>query len=55
MHLEKVIENSNIKEMEIVDIWEEEEEMEEMSNEKYHGHVISRDGRNIIIIKSRVN
>ena len=52
---EKIVQKSNNMEMRIEDICGEEEVMEEVSNEKYLGHVISSDGRNISNIKSRVN
>ena len=52
---EKEVEDSNTKDIIIEDICEEEEIMEERDMEKYLGHVISRDGRNINNIKARVS
>ena len=53
--IEKEVEKDNTKEIIIEDICEEEEVMEETKMEKYLGHIISRDGRNINNIKARVS
>ena len=51
----KEIKDCTTGEIKTKDIWEDEEVMEEMKNDKYLGHIVSRDGRNIENIKSRVN
>ena len=52
---EKEVEDYKTKDIIIEDICEEEERMEDTEMEKYLGHVISRDGRNINNIKARVS
>ena len=52
---EKEIKECNTGEIKIEDICEDEEMMGEMKNEKYLGHVIFTDGRNIENIKARVS
>ena len=52
---EKVTKDSNTKEIRIEDVCGDEDVMEEVNNEKYLGHVLSNDGRNISNIKARVN
>ena len=52
---EKVTKDFNTKEIRIEDVCGDEDVMEEVNNEKYLGHVLSNDGRNISNIKARVN
>ena len=52
---EKVTKDSDTKEIRIEDVCGDEEVMEEVCSEKYLGHIISNDGRNINNIKARVN
>ena len=52
---ENEIIDDNTKDIVVEDVCEEEEMMEETDTEKYLGHVISRDGRNINNIRARVS
>ena len=51
----KEVEECDSKDIKIEDVFDGEEIMEEKKDERYLGDVISRDGRNLKNIKSRVN
>ena len=52
---ENVTKDSDTEEIKIEDVCGDEEVMEEVSSEKYLGHIISNDGRNISNIKAQIN